>query len=251
LRSWCFATSWRSSSGRVSRPQFQPRDRVLLTAASRFLPKARWSSFIVRPETLLKWHRHVVTRQAARWGSQCRGRRPIPPEVKKLIVRLVNDNPRWGYKRIRGELLKLGHDVSAMTIRNILRRHGLGPAPRRSGPTWTEFLRTQADSILASDFFTVYSLWGKTLYVLFFIELSSRRVHVAGCIARPDSVWVTQQARNLSMCLEDRVTPCDSSFTTATPSTAVASIASFELKASISFAPRSWHRAPTPSQSDG
>jgi putative transposase len=117
----------------VSRPQFQPRDRVLLAAASRFLPKARWSSFIVRPETLLKWHRHLVTRRAARWGSRRRGRPPIPLEVKVLIVRLANDNPRWGYKRIRGELLKLGHDVSAMTIRNILRRHGLGPAPRRSG----------------------------------------------------------------------------------------------------------------------
>jgi putative transposase len=180
----------------VSRPQFQPRDRVLLAAASRFLPKARWSSFIVRPETLLRWHRHLVTRRAARWGSQRRGRPPIPPEVKELIVRFANDNPRWGYKRIRGELLKLGHDVSAMTIRNVLRRRGLGPAPRRSGPTWAEFLRTQADSILASDFFTVYSLWGTTLDVFFFIELSTRRVHVAGCTARPDSEWVTQQARN-------------------------------------------------------
>jgi putative transposase len=190
-----------------SRPQFQPRDRVLLAAASRLLPKARWSSFIVRPETLLRWHRHLVTRQGARWGSRRRGRPPIPAEVIELIVRLARDNPRWGYKRIRGELLKLGHDVSAMTIRNILRRHGFGPAPRRSGPTWAEFLRTQADSILASDFFTVYSLWGTTLYVLFFIELSNRRVYVAGCTARPDSVWVTQQARNLSMCLEDRDKP--------------------------------------------
>lgn len=191
----------------VARPQFQPRDRVLLAAASRFLPKAQWSSFIVRPDSLLRWHRHLVTRQAARWGSRSRGRPPLPCEVKKLIVRLANDNPRWGYKRICGELLKLGHDVSAMTIRNVLRRHGLGPAPRRSGPTWTEFLRTQAHSILASDFFTVYSLWGTTLYVLFFVELSSRRVHVAGCTARPDSDWVTQQARNLSVCLEDRDKP--------------------------------------------
>ena len=98
-------------------------------------------------------------------GSRSRGRPPLPCEVKKLIVRLANDNPRWGYKRIRGELLKLGHDVSAMIIRNVLRRHGLGPAPRRSGPTWTEFLRTQAHSILASDFFTVYSLWGRTIYM--------------------------------------------------------------------------------------
>jgi putative transposase len=191
----------------VARTQFQPRDRMLLAAASRFLPRARWSSFTVRPETLLRWHRYLVTRRAARWGSKSRGRPPLPPEVKDLVVRLANENPRWGYQRIRGELLKLGHDVSAMTIRNILRRNGLGPAPRHSGPTWTEFLRTQADSILASDFFTVYSLWGKTLYVLFFIELSSRRVHVAGCTARPDSAWVTQQARNLSMRLEDRSMP--------------------------------------------
>jgi hypothetical protein len=183
LRSWLLRHQLEVLKRQVSRPQFQPRDRVLLAAASRFLPKARWSSFIVRPETLLKWHRHLVTRQAARWGSQRRGRPPIPPEVTELIVRLANDNPRWGYKRIRGELLKLGHDVSAMTIRNILRRHGLGPAPRRSGPSWAQFLRTQADSILASDFFTVYSLWGTTLYVLFFIEVSSRHIHVAGCTA--------------------------------------------------------------------
>jgi len=120
-----------------------------------------------------------------------------------LIVRLGRENPRWGYQRIRGELLKLGIRVSATTIRTILLRHGLDPAPRRGGPTWAEFLRSQASGILATDFFTVETIGLKTLYVLFFIELSTRRVHPAGVTAHPDSAWVTQKARNLA--IEERL----------------------------------------------
>ena len=100
--------------------------------------------------------------------------------------------------RIQGELAKLGIRVSATTIRTLLRHHGLGPAPRRSGPSWSQFLRAQADGILACDFFTVETVFLKTLYILFFIELGTRRVHLAGVTAHPDSAWVTQQARNLS-----------------------------------------------------
>lgn len=113
--------------------------------------------------------------------------------------RLGRESARWGYQRIRGELRKLGIRISATTVRSILRRAGLDPAPRRAGPTWTEFLRSQAAGIWATDSFTVETIGLRTLYVLFFIKLSTRRVHVAGVTAHPDSAWVTQQARNLAI----------------------------------------------------
>jgi putative transposase len=183
----------------VKRPVLQRSDRVLLAAASRRLPRSVWSSFIVRPETLLRWHRELTRKK---WTYKRRGRpgRPhIDPEVQDLILRLGRENPRWGYQRIRGELLKLNLRVSATTVRTILLRHGLDPAPRRAGPTWGEFLRSQAQGILACDFFAVETITLKTLYVLFFIELSTRRVHFAGATAHPASAWVTQQARNLAI----------------------------------------------------
>jgi transposase InsO family protein len=181
----------------VKRPRLRRLDRVLLVAASRAMPRDRWSSFLVRPETLLRWHRELVRRKWTYERSGHPGRPPIGPEVRDLIVRLGRENPRWGYQRIRGELMKLGIKIPATTIRTILLRHGLHPAPRRAGPTWTEFLRSQAAGILATDFFTVETIRLKTLYVLFFIELQTRRVHVMGATAHPDSSWVTQQARNL------------------------------------------------------
>jgi len=183
----------------VKRPRLRRLDRLLLAAASKAMPRGQWSSFVVRPETLLRWHRELVRRK---WTYKRRGRPgrpPIDPEVKALIVRLGRENPRWGYQRIRGELLKLDLRVSATTIRTILLRHGLDPAPRRTGPSWSEFLRAQAAGIVACDFFTVETLRLKTVYVLFFIEVSTRRVHVAGAATRPDSAWVTQQARNLAI----------------------------------------------------
>ncbi len=191
----------------TGRPRFRLQDRLLLAALSRLIPRARWGSFMVRPETLLRWHRYLVTGRARRWGSQSGGRPPTPEQTKELVLRLARENRRWGYKRIQGELLKLGHHVPATTIRDILRRNGLGPAPRRGGMSWSEFLSRQASSMLAADFFTVYTLWGTTLYVLFFIELQTRRVHVTGSTARPDSAWVTQQARNLAFSLSDREQP--------------------------------------------
>ncbi|MGI8519016.1 MAG: integrase core domain-containing protein [Actinomycetota bacterium] len=112
----------------------------------------------------------------------------VPPSrrtSKPLIVRFAKDNPRWGYRRVQGELKKLGHEVSAMTIRDVMRRSGLGPVLRGAGPSWSEFLRAQASTVVACDFFTVYSSFGKTIYVLFLIELSSRQVHLAGCTTRP------------------------------------------------------------------
>jgi len=183
----------------MKRPRLHRLDRVLLAAASRAMTRSIWSSFAVRPETLLRWHRELVRKK---WTYRRRGhpgRPPIEPEVRDLIVRLGRENPRWGYQRIRGELMKLEIKISATTVRTTLLRHGLDPAPRRAGPTWTEFLRSQAAGILATDFFTVETIRLKTIFVLFFIELQTRRVHVVGVTAHPDSAWVTQQARNLAI----------------------------------------------------
>jgi hypothetical protein len=127
------------------------------------------------------------------------GRPPISGEVRALILRMGRENPRWECIRIRGELAKLGIRLSATKIRTLLRANGLGPAPRRAGPTWSKFLRSQAEGILALDFFTAETLMLRTLYVLFAIELGSRRVHVLGVTRTPDSAWVTQQARNLAV----------------------------------------------------
>src|SRR6266700_5107559 len=182
----------------VKRPALRRRDRVLLAAASRLLPRGRWGVFLVSPQTLVRCHGELVRRK---WtcGRRRPGRPPLDPEVRELVLRLGRENPRWGCVRIQGELRKLGIRLGATTVRTILRRAGIGPAPRRDGPTWTEFLRSQAEGIWACDFFTVETAWLRTLYVLFFIELGSRRVHLAGVTAHPDSAWGTQQARNLAV----------------------------------------------------
>ena len=130
------------------------------------------------------------------------GRPRIDPEVRELILRLAPENPRWGCIRIQGELRRLGIWVGATTIRRLMRRAVLGPAPRRTGPTWSEFLKAQAKGIIACDFFCVETIRLKTFYVLMFIELQTRRVLVTGSTAHPDSAWVTQQGRNLSMDLD-------------------------------------------------
>ncbi len=185
----------------VKRPIYRASDKAFLAAASRMLRREAWGAFLVRPETLLRWHRQLV---AKKWTSPHRppGRPALDPEVRELILRLGRENPRWGYQRIRGELLKLGMKVSATTIATVLRRSGLGPAPRR-GPTWKEFLHQQAAGMLACDFFTVETIRLKTFYVLVWIELGTRRVRLGGATPNPDSAWVTQQARNLAMALQD------------------------------------------------
>jgi putative transposase len=185
------------------RPKLQPADRTLLAAISRVLPRARWSCFLVTPQTLLRWHRRMV---ASAWTYPHRrpGRPLLHEDVQQLIVRLATDNPRWGYQRIKGELRRLGVHVSATAIRTTLRRHHLSPAPRPTATTWRAFLGQQAAGIVACDFFTVDTIWLRRLYVLFFIELDTRRVHLAGATANPDGAWVTQQARNLLLALEER-----------------------------------------------
>ncbi|MDQ4133553.1 MAG: integrase, partial [Actinomycetota bacterium] len=189
----------------VGRARFEPCDRALLSLLSRLLPRRRWSAFMVTPTTVLRWHRDAVRR---RWTYAHRrpGRPALEAGVAQLIVRLARENRRWGYLRIKGELAKLGVSVSATTVANVLRRHGLGPAGRRGGPTWTEFLRAQAAGILACDFFTVDTVALRRLYVLFFMEVGTRRVWLGGVTANPTSAWVTQQARN-EVLIRDRQPP--------------------------------------------
>lgn len=189
----------------VSRPDLRPADRFFLAAAARALPRWRWSAFIVTPQTLLAWHRRVVAR---RWTYPNRGpgRPPIDPEIRALVPRLARENPRWGYRRIVGELVGLGISVSASSVRKFLAGAGLGPAGARSGLSWSAFVRAQAQSMIACDFFTVDTVAPRRLYVLFFIDVSSRRVHLGGISGDPDGVWVAQQARNLAWELLDQRT---------------------------------------------
>lgn len=183
------------------RPAMTWTDRLFLAAASRLLPRAHWRSFIITPGTLLRWHRRLVAR---RWTYARRaGRPPIRREIRQLVVRFAQDNPRWGYQRIVGELKGLGMAVSATTVRTWLRAAGLGPAGTRGGMTWREFVRAHRRSMLAVDFFSVETIWLQRLYVLFFIELGSRRVHIAGCTPNPSAPWVTQQARQLTWTLAE------------------------------------------------
>src|ERR1019366_1820183 len=133
-------------------PKLRTMDRVLLAAASRVIPRDRWVSFLVTPATLLRWHRELVKRKWTYRRTGRPGRPPIDSEVRALILRLARENPRWGCVRIEGELRRLGIRVGATTIRMVLRTARVGPAPRRSGPTWTESLRAQASGVMACDF---------------------------------------------------------------------------------------------------
>lgn len=184
----------------VTRPRYTPTDRMLLASLARLLSRERWGIFLVTPATLLRWHRELVTRHWT-YPHIGRARRGLPESTVELVVRLARENPRWGYLRIVGEARKLGVAVSGSSVRTILRRAGLGPAPARSrkGPSWVEFLRAQATGTLACDFFSVDTVALTRLYVLFFVEVERRRVHLAGITAHPTGAWVTQQARNLMM----------------------------------------------------
>src|SRR6266540_6704193 len=187
----------------VARPRYTPADRLVLATLARLLPRKGWAVFLVTPSTLLRWHRELVRR---RWTCPPTGRRDpraLDPQVVQLVVRMAEENPRWGYVRIVGECRKLGVTVSATSVRTILRTHRLGPAPRRGGPSWTEFLRAQASETIACDFLTVETVGLTRMYVLFFIELDRRRVRLAGVTAHPTGAWGAQAARNLLMELDE------------------------------------------------
>jgi transposase InsO family protein len=187
----------------VPRPRYTPADRMVLAALAKLLPRQRWAVFLVTPSTLLRWHRELIAR---RWTYPRTGRdqRGLDEEIVALVLRLARENPRWGYVRIVGECRSLGVRVSATSVRRILRRHRIGPAPRWNGPTWSQFLRCQAAGLLATDFFTVETVGLARLYVLFVVEMQRRCVHLVGITAHPTGAWVAQQARNLLMDLDEQ-----------------------------------------------
>ena len=160
---------------------------------------------IFQPETIFRWHNDMVRRKWTFINKPSRGRPPSSAETKHLILQLAQENPRWGYGKIQGELIKLNIIVSRSTVRNILHRNGLLPAPVRSGSIgWKHLMAHYKDHILACAFFTVETIWLKTIYVLFFIELGTRRVHFAGVTTNPNQLWVTQQARQLMWKLHEQ-----------------------------------------------
>jgi hypothetical protein len=170
---------------------------------SRLLPRVRWAAFFVTPATVLRWHRNLVAR---RWTYPGRrpGRPSVTAQVRELVLRLARENPTWGCRRIQGELAGLGYRLGASTIWGIVTGAGVGPAPRGAGPTWSEFLTAQAKGILAGDFLHVDTIGLTRVYVLFLIEVATRRVHVLGATTNPSGQWVAQQARNLMLELGER-----------------------------------------------
>ena len=190
---------------KVGRPTLRPSDRALLAGFSRLIPRAKLHRFFVQPETLLRWHRELVRRK---WTfPKPSGRPSIPAGTVQVVVRLARENPTWGYRRIHGELAALETRLAPSSVWNILQRHGIDPSPMRKGPTWGEFLKAQATTMLACDFFTVDTVLLRRLYVLFFIELDTRRVYATGVTAHPTGAWVVQQARNMSYELAERSDP--------------------------------------------
>jgi transposase InsO family protein len=188
----------------VKSPKLSWADRAVLSALARLLPRGRLRQLrlIVSPRTVLRWHADLVKK---RWAYPRRvpGRPRTAQAIRALALEMACDNPGWGYRRIHGELTGLGYTLAPSTVWQILKDAGIDPAPRRAGRTWRTFLEAQAKTILAADFFHVDTVFLRRLYVLFFIEHGTRRVRLAGITAHPTGAWVTQQARNLLMEIEN------------------------------------------------
>jgi putative transposase len=190
----------------ATRPRLLPGDRAFLAALLHWLPRDVLGRFrlLVRPDTVLRWHRDLLARRhAARSRPGRPGRPRTIRSVRLLVLRLARENPSWGYRRIHGELLVLGIKVAASTVREILRQAGIDPAPDRASTTWASFLRSQADALLACDFFETVTISGARLFVLAVIEHATRRIRILGATSHPTASWVVQAARNLVMDLED------------------------------------------------
>jgi putative transposase len=189
----------------VARVRYRSVDRVWLAALSRLVPRHRWAEvFPVTPATIVAWHRRLVSRK---WDYTTRrrpGRPPTAAAIKKVVVRMATENPTWGHRRVQGELIRLGHRIAASTVWPILHDAGIDPAPRRSGPTWRQFLTTQAKAVLAVDFVHVETVLLRRIYALIAVEHGSRWAYLLGVTAHPSGAWTTQAARNLLMDLGDR-----------------------------------------------
>ena len=185
--------------------QYEPADRAWFAALTQFIPRSRWAQvFPVTPATLLAWHRRLAARKYDTSKRRQPGRPPTIRSIARLTVRLADENRCWGYRRIHGELTKLGVTIAPSTVYELLRAEGIDPAPRRNGPTWREFMHAQAAGILAADFFHVDTVLLTRLYVLVFIEHGTRRMHLGGVTAHPTGQWTIQQARNLALDLGER-----------------------------------------------
>jgi putative transposase len=192
------------------RVRFDPADRAWLAALLHQLPRPSLHDLrlLIRPDTILRWHRDLLARRhAAMSRPRRRGRPRTVRPVRALVLRLVAENPSWGYRRVHGELLTLGMKVAASTVWAILREAGIDPAPDRAATAWTQFLRSQAEALLAADFLETITLTGTRMYILAVVEHASRRIRILGATAHPTAVWVTQTARNLAMDLDEAGCP--------------------------------------------
>ena len=185
----------------IDRPSFTPTDRTILALLSRAFNRRRLEAvmLIVKPATVIGWHRRLVARHWTQPPPTRTGRPPSPTELRHLVLHLDAENPTWGYRRIHGERRRLGHRIAAATVWKILRNAGREPIPNRTGPTWSEFISSQAHAMVATDFFCVDAVTLRRFYVLFFIEVDTRRAHLAGITTNPTGAWTTQAARNLTM----------------------------------------------------